>query len=76
MKTRIPYSQLKKLASHLEESTANLSAILGNKRGIGKKKALDYEKKGKAAGYPFTASEWIFSPEKIKEQLSERSLQK
>lgn len=72
MKIRAKYGTIKPFAKLLGANANRLTLILNGDSGISKKRALDYEKKCKAAGYPFTANDWLFSPGKIKEQLSQK----
>lgn len=68
MKTKI---KQKTLADKFNTTQANLSLILNGKRGISKKKAMQFESICKELGYNFTAQDWIFEPNKIKQKLRE-----
>jgi plasmid maintenance system antidote protein VapI len=57
------------LAKKLNTTGPNLNQILLGKRGITKKRALEFEKICKELGYNFTAQDWIFEPNKIRTQL-------
>lgn len=71
MKAKITQS---KLSKELNTTQANLSLILNGKRGISKKRAIEFESICKRLGYNFTAQDWIFEPAKIKKQLKEHRI--
>ena len=65
----LPRDILEKFSLITGISKQNLSSILSGKRNIGKQTALDLGGASKDLGYDFTASDWMFAPQKIRKTL-------
>jgi len=71
IKHRMPHKKLKEFSEILGVSENNLSQILGGHRGISKKRSIRFSNIMKKHGYDLPPEMWMFSPEKIKQIVSE-----
>jgi len=70
---RISHGALKEIAPHLGISPDNLSAIINGHRDISKARSIMFAKACSELGYSFTASDWMFNPEKIKSAINNKA---
>lgn len=72
---RIPKNILPKFEKETGIKAKYISAYLSKKDKVmpGRERCLSLEKASKKLGYNFTASDWMFNPEKIKQALINQS---
>jgi len=72
---RIPRNILPQFEKETGIKAKVISAYLSSKDSAmpGRERCLILEKASKKFGYNFTASDWMFSPEKIKQALTNQS---
>lgn len=71
---RIPNNTLKQFVEVTGISVVLLCDYLAERRNMSKARALELGCASKKLGYDFTASDWMFSPEKIKQALTSQEV--
>lgn len=54
-------------------SANQISAYLGGRESMSKSRSFKFAQASKKLGYDFSAADWMFNPEKIKQALAHQS---
>jgi len=66
---KLHYGALKPFEKQTGISTNLISGYLRGKRSMSKTRSIIFENASKKLGYNFTAADWMFHPDKIKQAL-------
>ena len=74
-KYRLPDGTLKSFQEITQIPVSHISAYLSGNRIMSQKRSFVLEKASQELGYNFTATDWMFNPQKIKAALSNNNRQ-